>query len=61
MEVESRFRRLDFKLNLIQHNTKYFLEILHNQKSNMLEWTIIILIAVEIAVTLAELAGLDLR
>jgi uncharacterized Rmd1/YagE family protein len=55
-ELEQRFRRIDFKLNLIQHNTKYFLEIMHNQKSDKLEWTIIVLIAVEILVSLADMA-----
>ena len=50
-----RFRTLDMKLNLIQDNLKYFLEILQNRKSDTLEWTIIILIAMEIGLTLYEL------
>ncbi len=55
-ELKDRFSHLEWKLNLIQRNTKFFLEILHNQKSDNLEWTIIILIAFEIAVSLADMA-----
>lgn len=44
-----------YKLALIQDNTKFFLEIMHNQKSNMLEWTIIVLISAEIVVCTMEL------
>ena len=36
-EIESRFEYIEFKLNLIQQNAKFFLEILHNQKSDTLE------------------------
>ena len=49
-EVEPRFSNLKYKLNLIQDNTKFFLEVMHNQKSNMLEWIIIVLISAEIVV-----------
>ncbi|KAG5179001.1 hypothetical protein JKP88DRAFT_264457 [Tribonema minus] len=55
-ELKDRFSHLEWKLNLIQRNTKFFLEILHNQKSDNLEWTIIILIAFEIIVSLADMA-----
>lgn len=55
LEVDQRFRTLDMKLNLIQDNLKYFLEILQNRKSDTLEWTIIVLIAMEICLTLYEL------
>ena len=54
-EVESRFNNLKYKLNLIQDNTKFFLEIMHNQKSNMLEWVIIVLISAEIVVCSMDL------
>lgn len=55
LEMEPRFKTLDMKLNLIQDNLKYFLEILQARKSDSLEWTIIILIAVEILLSLYEL------
>ena len=57
LEMETRFKTLDMKLNLIQDNLKYFLEILQARKSDSLEWTIIILIAAEIALSLADLSS----
>ncbi len=36
-EIDNRFEHIEFKLNLIQQNAKFFLEILHNQKSDTLE------------------------
>ena len=57
-EVESRFNNLKYKLNLIQENTKFFLEIMHNQKSNMLEWVIIVLISAEIVVCSMDLCDI---
>lgn len=55
--MDARFKILDMKLNLIQDNLKYFLEILQNRKSDSLEWTIIVLIGVEICLSLYELAS----
>ena len=52
---EDRFKHLEFKLNLIQHNTKFFLEVMHNQKSDTLEWIIIVLISAEICIGLCDL------
>ena len=40
---------LHVQLELVQENVKYFLEIMQNKKSVLLEWFIIILIAIEIA------------
>ena len=40
---------LALQLELVQDNLKYFLEIMQNKKSVLLEWVIIVLIAVEIA------------
>lgn len=57
LEMEPRFKTLDMKLNLIQDNLKYFLEILQARKSDSLEWTIIILIAIEIILSLYELGS----
>lgn len=56
-EVEDRFEKIEFKLNLVQLNTKFFLEILANQKSNTLEWIIIVLITLEILVSCADICG----
>ncbi len=55
--MENRFETLDMKLNLVQDNLKYFLEILQNRKSDTLEWIIIILIGVEIVLSVYELGS----
>jgi len=57
-EVEERFKKIEFKLNLIQYNTKFFLEMLHGQKSNTLEWIIIILISMEIIIGCADICNI---
>eukprot|EP00639_Heterosigma_akashiwo_P018282 CAMPEP_0206382230 /NCGR_PEP_ID=MMETSP0294-20121207/13138_1 /ASSEMBLY_ACC=CAM_ASM_000327 /TAXON_ID=39354 /ORGANISM="Heterosigma akashiwo, Strain CCMP2393" /LENGTH=440 /DNA_ID=CAMNT_0053831875 /DNA_START=31 /DNA_END=1356 /DNA_ORIENTATION=+ len=56
-DLETRFANLEVKLGLIQNNTKFFLEILHNAKSTSLEWIIIILILAEIIVALCDMFG----
>ncbi|KAI7843760.1 hypothetical protein COHA_002658 [Chlorella ohadii] len=57
LEMDGRFKTLESKLNLIQDNLKYFLEILQNRKSDTLEWIIIILIGAEICLSLYDLAS----
>ena len=54
-EIENRFKDLSMKMEIIRENTRFFLEMLHNQKSTKLEWTIIILIAAEIVIGVAGL------
>ncbi|CAI5742184.1 unnamed protein product [Hyaloperonospora brassicae] len=54
-ELNERFQNLNFKLELIQHNTKFFLEVLHSHKGERLEWYIIILISVELGIGVYEL------
>ncbi|KAF0852478.1 conserved mitochondrial C-terminal DUF155 domain-containing protein [Andalucia godoyi] len=53
-ELEERFRGIDFKMNLVQHNTKFFLELVHQDKSDRLEWIIIILISVEVVLAIMD-------
>lgn len=55
LEMENRFETLDMKLQLVQENLKYFLEILQNRKSVALEWTIIALIGAEICLSLYQI------
>ena len=55
---EARFKKLEFKLDLIQHNTKFFLELAHHEKSDKLEWTIIVLIAAEIVIGVCDLMNI---
>ena len=40
-ELTQRFGSLDYKLKFVEHNVRYFLEILQNRKSDFLEWLII--------------------
>lgn len=55
-EIDQRFKDLSLKLEIIRDNTKFCLEMMHNQKASQLEWTIIILIAVEIVIGLLGLS-----
>uniref|UniRef100_A0A7S1Z270 Uncharacterized protein n=1 Tax=Ditylum brightwellii TaxID=49249 RepID=A0A7S1Z270_9STRA len=57
-EIEDRFEHIEFKLNLIQQNAKFFLEVLHAQKTNSLEWIIIVLISFECSLMCLEMSGL---
>ncbi len=57
-EIESRFKDIEFKLNLIQQNTKFFLQVLDSNKSNTLEWIIIVLITFECGLMLMEMSGI---
>jgi uncharacterized Rmd1/YagE family protein len=56
-DIDQRFEHIEFKLNLIQQNAKFFLEILAHQKSNMLEWIIIVLISFECVLMCMEMSG----
>jgi uncharacterized Rmd1/YagE family protein len=58
-EIDDRFDNLKYKLNLIQDNTKFFLEIMHNQKSNMLEWIIIVLISAECVLMIMDICDMN--
>lgn len=56
-EIDDRFDQIEFKLNLIQQNAKFFLEVLQSQKSNSLEWIIVVLIAVECVIMVLDMSG----
>ena len=43
------------QLHLVSENVKYLLELMQNQKSDFLEWIIIILIGAEICVSLFDM------
>jgi uncharacterized Rmd1/YagE family protein len=57
-EINLRFEHIEFKLDLIQQNAKFFLEVLQSQKSNSLEWIIIVLILFECVLMCMEMSGL---
>jgi uncharacterized Rmd1/YagE family protein len=55
-EIDYRYKDLDLKLRIVKDDCRFFLEVLHNQKSSKLEWIIIILISGEMCIGLCELA-----
>eukprot|EP00980_Cylindrotheca_fusiformis_P013337 scaffold3399_cov117-Cylindrotheca_fusiformis.AAC.7 len=56
-DIDIRFEHIEFKLNLIQQNAKFFLDVLSQQKSNTLEWIIIVLITFECVLMCGEMSG----
>jgi uncharacterized Rmd1/YagE family protein len=56
-DIDQRFEHIEFKLNLIQENAKFFLEVMSHQKSNSLEWIIIVLIMFECVLMCMEMSG----
>ena len=57
-DIDRRFDHIEFKLNLIQQNAKFFLEVLANQKSTSLEVIIIVLILLECILMCIEMSGM---
>jgi hypothetical protein len=53
--IGERFAKVEHKITHVQSNTKFFLEVLNHQKSNKLEWIIIVLIAAEIVLSCIDL------
>jgi uncharacterized Rmd1/YagE family protein len=51
-ELKARFEALEFKVTHVQHNIKFFLEVVQSQRSARLEWIIVFLIATEVAIAL---------
>ncbi|CAB9515051.1 Required for meiotic nuclear division 1 homolog (Saccharomyces cerevisiae) [Seminavis robusta] len=56
-DINDRFELIQFKLDLIQQNSKLFLEVLQHQKSASLEWVIVVLIGFECVLMIAEMSG----
>jgi uncharacterized Rmd1/YagE family protein len=50
-------QNVEFKLDLIQQNAKFFLEVHDAQKSNALEWVIVILITFECGLMMLDMSG----
>ena len=51
-DIHTRFKDLDYRLQIVENNLKLFTEVLNYRDSNRLEWIIIILIFIEILLAL---------
>ncbi len=47
-DIRSRFRNLDYKIQIIKENLQLFSELFQHKESNRLEWIIIFLILIEV-------------
>ena len=56
-EIDHRYKDLSLKLEIVKDNTRFFLEMVHNNKSMRVEWIIIYFIGVEIIIGVAELCA----
>lgn len=56
-DIDDRFELIQFKLDLIQQNSKLFLEVIQHQKSASLEWIIVVLIGFECVLMCLEMSG----
>lgn len=53
LEIDDRFRALQFKLGTIQDTLEVFLDLGHSRRSVILELTVILLILIEVALAIA--------
>jgi len=53
LEIDERFRALEFKLRTIQDTLEVFLDLGHSRRSVILELTVILLILIEVALAIA--------
>ena len=51
-ELKDRYKTVDYKLRMTQENLELIAELLQYRNANLLEWAIILLIAVEIVLFL---------
>ncbi|KAG8473181.1 hypothetical protein CXB51_035121 [Gossypium anomalum] len=54
-EVTQRFGNLDFKLKFVEHNIHFLQEVIQNRRSDLLEWCIIFLLAIENIIAIYEI------
>jgi len=59
-ELDYRFKDLSMKLDIVKENTRFFLEMMHNNLTTKLEWFIIALLSVEVADVLLKYIPSDL-
>lgn len=51
-DINTRFKDLDYRLQIVENNLTLFIDVLNVRKSSRLEWTIVILILIEILLAL---------
>ena len=51
-DINMRFKDLDYRLQIVENNLKLFTDVLNVRESSRLEWTIIILILIEIVIVI---------
>jgi uncharacterized Rmd1/YagE family protein len=51
-DINTRFKDLDYRLQIVEDNLTLFTEVLNVRESSRLEWVVIILIALEIVIAL---------
>jgi uncharacterized Rmd1/YagE family protein len=51
-DINTRFKDLDYRLQIVENNLRLFTDVLNVRESSRLEWVVIILIALEIAIAL---------
>ena len=56
-DIDDRFELIQFKLDLIQQNSKLFLEVIQHQKSASLEYIIVVLIGFECVLMCLDMSG----
>jgi uncharacterized Rmd1/YagE family protein len=55
-EIEDRYRALDHKLRMIQDNFEILVDLTRHRRTMMLEMTIVLLIAIEIALLVVQMS-----
>jgi required for meiotic nuclear division protein 1 len=51
-DINTRFKDLDYRLQIVEDNLRLFTDVLNVRDGSRLEWTVIILIAIEILIAL---------
>ncbi|KAL8137761.1 hypothetical protein V2J09_003762 [Rumex salicifolius] len=54
-EVTQRFGNLNYKLKFVEHNIHFLQEALQNRRSNIAEWCIIVLLAIQNVLSIYEI------
>jgi len=56
--IDERFENVEVKVNLVQQNAEFFLQVIKDENSSTVEWIIIALIFMEGVLMIVEMSGL---